>query len=221
MSLDTLLQPEDDKVKRPKDESTKNRLNNLKELLKGDPLQLDTNALQANPDDFPVSQQASYVDYTDEKTKHLEFATQVITNIIETYIKFELSPRLKDMKQKDIIKYSKLLLLASISESNLIKLQESVDGGDMSKDMFDSVNKAQSEMRENMATEEKHLDKCEKYWKDYGETYGIVNAEEKIVQEQEVKDDGAKKHIIIDMSKLSETIQTHLQKEKEKNKNQD
>ena len=36
------------------------------------------------------------------------------------------------------------------------------------------------------------------------------------MQETEIKDDNAKKHTIIDMSKLSEMIQDNLQKEKEK-----
>jgi len=218
MSLDALLQPDNDKGKQKKDDSTKNRLNNLKELLKADPIQLNTDNLQANPGDFPTSQQVKYIDYIVEKKNHKEFAEQVISNIIETYIKFELSPRQKDLKQKDILKYSRLLLLAQISEDNLIRLQESIDGGDMSKDMFDSVNKAQKEVRDNMDAEEKHLDKCDKYWKMYSEDYGIENTEEKILQENEIKDDSAKKHVIIDMTKLSELIQDNLQKEKEKNK---
>lgn len=204
-----------------KESSTKSRLENLKELLKADPVQLNTADLLARPIDFPVSQQVKYIDYTVEKQSHIEFSRQVISNIIETYVKFELSPRLKDMKQKDIIKYSKLLLLAQISEENMIKLQESIDDGDMSKDMFDSVNKAQKEMRDNMAAEENHLDKCEKYWCDYAANYGLATTEEKIVQDNEIKDDSEKKHVIIDMSKLAELIQDNLQKEKDKNKKQE
>ena len=215
-----------------KDSSTKKRLDGLKELLKADPIQLDTDAIQANPSDFPASQMAKYIDYTEEKKNHTEFATQVITNIIENYIKQKKllnSPRLKDLKQKDIIKYSRLLLLVQISEENLIKLQESIDGGDMSKEMYDSVNKAQKEMRDNMEAEEKHLDKCEEYWSDYGASYGLENSEEKIVQESEVKQEDATKHTIIDMTKLTELIQNNVQKENERiqnlkneeNKNQD
>lgn len=216
MSLDIV----NDNNKQKKDDSTKNRLNNLKEMLKSDPIQLDTNALQANTNDFPVSQQVKYINYIDEKKNHNDFAIQVITNIIETYVKFELSPRQKDLKQKDIIKYAKILLMSQISEDNMIKLQESIDGGDMSKDMFDSVNKAQQEVRNNMEAEEKHLDKCEKYWKNYGENYGIINTEEKIVQENKDGDGNEKKTIIMDMAQLAETIQAQLQKEKEKNKAQ-
>jgi hypothetical protein len=223
MSLDNILQPDNtgDEKKKTKDDSTKNRLNGLKELLKADPVNLNTGDLLANHADFPASQQAKYIDYVQEKKNHTDFAKQVITNIIETYVKSKKlldSPRLKDLKQKDIIKYSRLLLLVQISEENLIKLQESIDGGDMSKEMFDSVNKSQKEMRDNMEAEEKHLDKCEKYWSNYASIYGLENSEEKIVQEVEAKDDTTVKRTIIDMSKLSELIQDNLQKEKAKNK---
>lgn len=223
MSLDNLLQPdnEGEEKKKSKDDSTKNRLNGLKELLKADPVNLNTDSLLANHADFPASQQAKYIDYVQEKKNHTAFALQAISNIIETYVKSKQlldSPRLKDLKQKDVIKYSRLLLLVQISEDNLIKLQESIDGGDMSKEMFDSVNKAQKELRDNMDAEEKHLDKCEKYWSNYATIYGLENSEEKIVQETEAKDDTTVKRTIIDMSKLSEMIQDNLQKEKQKNK---
>jgi len=227
MSSTDNIFPLDDSAKnskKSKEESTKNRLDDLKELLKADPIQLNSDSLLANPVDFPLSQLTKYIDYVKEKQNHTEFALQVITNIIETYIKSKQlldSPRLKDLKQKDVIKYSRLLLLVQIAEDNLIKLQESIDGGDMSKDMFDSVNKAQKEMRDNMEAEEKHLDKCEQYWSNYALAYGLENSEEKILQETELKDNPNKKTTIIDMSKLSELIQDKLKTEKEKNKNQE
>jgi len=229
MSIENILSPEndgDDKTekKKVKDNSTQNRLDGLKAMLIADPVQLDTNNILANTADFPAPQQAKYIDYMKEKKSHMAFSLQVITNIIENYVKSKQlleSPRLKDLKQKDVIKYSRLLLLVQISEDNLIKLQESIDGGDMSKEMFDSVNKAQKEMRDNMDAEEKHLDKCEKYWTAYATMYGFENTEEKIVQESETKDDTVKKHVILDMSKLSEIIQDNLQKEKDINSNRD
>lgn len=230
MSIDSILSTENgdeeksDKKKKAKENSTQNRLEGLKAILIADPLHLDTNNLLANPADFPAPQQTKYIDYMEEKKSHTEFSLQVITNIIENYVKSKQlldSPRLKDLKQKDVIKYSRLLLLVQISEDNLIKLQESIDGGDMSKEMFDSVNKAQKEMRDNMEAEEKHLDKCEKYWSAYASLYGFENTEEKIVQESESKDDSVKKHLIIDMSKLSELIQDNLQKEKDINTQRD
>lgn len=227
MSLDNLLDaqnPGDDATKKKiidkRDETTKSRLNSLKEMLKADPVQLNTDSMQANTNDFPASTQVKYIDYVDEKKNHKEFADQSITNIIITYVKdLKLleSPRLKDLKQKDILKYAQLLLLVQIAESNLILLQESIDGGDMSKEMFDSVEKAQNRMVANMEALDKHLIQCEKYWANYASIYGLENQEEKIVQESDVKDDN-KKHIILDMSKLSELIQDNLEKEKQKNK---
>lgn len=220
MSLDTLLQPDNDDSKTGKqksDESTKSRLNSLKEMLKADPVQIDTDKLLINPGDFPASQQAAYIDYAAEKKNHNEFAAQAITNIILTYVKSpDLldSPRLKDLKQKDIIKYAQMLLLVQISEANLIRLQESIDGGDMSKEMFDSVEKAQNRMVQNMEAMDKHLVQCEKYWSTYAANYGLESTEEKIVQESAVKEDTVKKHTIIDLSKLTELIHSKVDEKK-------
>jgi hypothetical protein len=216
--IDEILKPEEsgDGQRPKKADETKRRLSNLKEMLSADPVQLNTELLNASGGDFPVSMQAKYIDYVDERKSHNQFAEQVITNIIDTYIKIELSPRMKDLKQKDIIKYARLLLIVQIAEENLIKIQESIDGGDLSKDMFDSVNKAQDTLRNNMEAEEKHLDKCEKYWATYSANYGLENEEEKVIQESGIKDDVGPKHIIMDMTKLTEAIQENMRKEREK-----
>lgn len=222
MDLDDILKPDNLNDKEPEKEKKKNavksRLDDLKEMLKSDPVQLDTSDLLANTDAFPTSQQAKYIDYDEEKKNHKEYAEQAITNIITTYIKSVKlleSPRLKDLKQNDVMKYSRLLLLLQISEANLIRLQESIDGGDMMKEMFDSVNKAQQEYRANMTAFDQHIAKCEKYWKEYADIYGFENEEEKIVQETEEKSETEEKHTIIDMSKLTEIIHQRFEDEKD------
>ncbi len=212
--IDDLLKPDnmDDNKKDKKDttDKIKSRLNDLKEAMKSDPVQLNTDSLLFDGEvDLPLPNEEKYIDYAvEEKKRHREFAEQSITNIINTYIKSEKllnTPRLKDYKQLDILNYSALLLTLQMSESNLIKLQEAIDSGDMSKEMFDSVNKAQQEFRANLNAINLHLAKCEKYWKDYSSNYGFESEEEKIVQETEVKDD-TEKRVIINMSELTETI---------------
>lgn len=201
--------------------NTKSRLNDLKEQLKADPVQLDTSDITADISAFPdANQTIKYIDYDDEKKNHKEFAEQSITNIITTYVKSEKllnSPRLKDLKQTDIIKYSRLLLMVEIAESNLIKLQESIDGGDMSKDMFMSVKQASMELRDCMNSIEKHLDKCEKYWSNYSIAFGLSNDEEKIIAESSEKSTDDKR-TILNISELTNNIHDILAKQKEKEK---
>lgn len=203
---------------------TKKRLDDLKSMLESDPIDFNSDNHDAFDADFPTnSNNIKYIDYSEEKKNHKEFSEQVISNIITNYVKSEkllASPRLKDLKQKDIMKYSQLLLLNNIAESNLIKIQESIDCGDMSKDMFTMVNQTQKELREIMTDIDKHLDKCEKYWEKFSEQYGLEIEEEKIVQETETKEDNTIKRTIIDMSKLSESVQLILAEQKEKEKKQ-
>jgi hypothetical protein len=226
-NIDDILKPDNlNNSKKSALDTTKSKLANLKELIKSDPVQLNTNDLFPKIGDFPDnSNSIKYIDYIDEMKNHKEFAEQSVNNIVLTYVKsLSLldSPRLKDLKQNDILKYSRILLMLSISESNLLRLQESIDGGDMSKEMFDSVNKAQQELRANMKVLDEHLNKCESYWKIYAELYGFENEEEKIVKQTEEKIDDADKRVIVDMSKLTDLIhakQEQLKKEEETKKN--
>lgn len=197
-----------------KTDNTKTRLAQLKELLVADNINLNTTNLYADPTQFPDSDNTKYIDYIAQREKHKNFAQQVITNIINTYIKSEKllnSPRLLDLKQMDIINYSRLLLITHISEENLITLQESIDGGDMSPTMFESVNKAQQELRKNMEAIEKHLTKCEKYWASYAANFGLTNEEEEIIQSTNTNND--EQLIIMDMTKLTEIIQDNVKKQ--------
>lgn len=204
----------------------KNRLKDLKEQLKSDSIQLNTDNLYASDDEFPTNNVDSekYIDYTKEQEQHTDFATQTINNIVKTYVKNQKlldSNRLKDLKQQDILDYSNILLMISISKQNLIKLQESIDGGDMSKEAFDSVNKAAKELRDNMTMKSKLLEKCEKYWDNYSKTYGLENEEEKIASESN-KSENTNNTTIINTSNLIEIIkkqEEEIKKNKLKNKN--
>lgn len=159
------------------------------------------------------------MDYINDRIPaHTEFATQAINSIIQTYIKSDSllnSPRLKGLKETHIMKYGKLLLMLENTESNLIKLQENIDGGDMSKEMFDNVRNYQIEMRANLKEIDIHLDKCDQYWDNYAEMYGFENQEDKIIQETEKPADTNQKQII-DMSDLTNMIRNQLQEQKNK-----
>lgn len=207
------------------EEDYKNRLRDLKEQLNSSDLQLNTDDLYASNDEFPNNNdhknddEFKYIDYLKEQKSHTEFATQVINNIVTTYIKnTELlnSSRLKDLKQQDILDYSYTLLMINIANKNLIKLQESIDSGDMSKEAFDSVQKAAKEMRENIKLKSEHLSKCEKYWDNYSKNYGLGNEEEKIVTEDSDKKNKDKEQVkIIDPVALIETIKKQQEDMKE------
>lgn len=201
----------------------KNRLRDLKEQLQSDELQLNTEELYASPDEFPNNDDVDtekYIDYTKKQEEHLIFATQVIDNIVNTYVKSKAllnSNRLKDLKQQDILDYSFILLMINIANKNLIKLQESIDSGDMSKEAFDSVQKAAKELRDNMKMKSDHLSKCEKYWDNYSSNYGLGNEEQKIATE--VSKENSKNEVkttIINQSDLIETIQKQQEEMKRK-----
>lgn len=204
-------------------EDIKNRLKDLKEELQSDSVQLNTDDLYANDDEFPNNNSdEKYIDYTEQTKEHTVFAKQIINNIVKTYVKSKKlldSNRLKDLKQQDILDYSNILLMISIAKQNLIKLQESIDSGDMSKEAFDSVNKAAKELRENMKMKSELLKKCEKYWDNYSKTYGLENEEEKIASEVSEKEDNSNKTKIIDPTELVDTIHKQQEEMKENTKN--
>jgi len=200
----------------------KSKLKDLKEQLESDSVQLNTDELYASQDEFPNNNsEEKYIDYVEENKEHNKFSEQVIDNIVKTYVKNEKllnSNRLKDLKQQDILDYANILLMISISKSNLIKLQESIDSGDMSKEAFDSVNKAAKELRDNMKMKSDLLSSCEKYWSNYSEKYGFENEEEKIASESTIKDN-EKQTKIVDTDKLIETIQKQQEEMRENTKN--
>lgn len=201
-------------------DTTKNRLADLKAAMESDPIVLDTSILTPNLSDFPASESIKYIDYDGEKKKnHKEFATQVITNIIDTYIKSENllnSPRLKDLKQDHIKTYAHHLLMSEIADANLIKMQEFIDAGDMSKDAFMSVRTASVELRDCITAYTKHLSMCDKYWSEYAAKYGMEDGESKIVQQTEIKEDDNKKLTIFNASELTANIHEILAKQKAK-----
>src|SRR5690606_5681540 len=148
-NLDKILNDDESK------KNTKSRLESLKEILKADSVQFNATEILADPDDFPHSNrfESRNTDYSVKDQENKSIATSVISNIIITYIKSDEileSPRVKDLRNNQIDEYTDMLLLRQITKSNLVKLQENIDIGDMSKEMYDSVNAAQKELRANI-----------------------------------------------------------------------
>lgn len=203
----------------------KDKLESLKDINNANHVEIDTSQLYAEKDEFPtgrdsiesVEDDERYIDYDQQKENFKNIATQTVDNIIKTYIKNDKllnSSRLKDLKNYDIVKYSRLLLLADNTERNMLMIQESIDLGDLSKEMFDSVNKTQNELRKNMDELDKHLSKMEDYWKEYASKYGYENEEEKIVNEDTTTKDDS--NIIVDQTSLIENIHKKINDDKNK-----
>jgi hypothetical protein len=201
----------------------KDKLQSLKAMKEANDIQLDTSELYVTKDEFPsndLTTNDNYVDYDLCKENFNKIAQQTVDNIVNNYIKSEKllnSSRLLDLKKYDIIKYARLLLMLDISERNLLMLQSNIDLGDMSKEMFDCINKAQKDLRDNMDTLDKHLAKLEKYWKEYAETYGFQNEEELIASESSNNNNEDNIHIL-DSSQLIETIHKKVKEQLEKEK---
>ena len=202
--------------------STKAKLDSLKAQLLSSTVDFDPKNHIANTDDFPSSQNIKVVDYNQKKIEYKEKATKVLTNIIINYIKDKnllLSPRLADLKEQHIEKLAEWYLLVNIAESNVIMIQESIDGGDMGKDQLSAVNSAQKEMRDNINGRDKHIEKCEDYWENYSNVYGLENQEEKMILETGEKIDDNKKTIITNQTEINNMIQDRLnQIKKERDK---
>lgn len=230
MDLDDILKPSDGSkpakvnsdgvnpktTKRVND--TKDKLADLKATLQSDPIFFDPANHDAFDADFPTTDNTvKFVDYINDRIPaHIEFATNAINSIISTYVKSDSllnSPRLKGLKEIHILNYSKLLLMLENTEANLIKLQENIDGGDMSKEMFDNVRNYQIELRANLKEVNTHLDKCDSYWENYAEMYGFENQEDKIIQETEKPVETNQKQII-DMADLTNMIRNQMEEQK-------
>jgi len=206
-SIEEILGPEDTEPIK-KQNPTKERLQSLKELLDSDPVKINTDNMLLNPADMPQSQNIKVIDYADEKQKLNEYAQRVITNIVKTYIKSPKllqSPRLIDLVEQQVIKYCRLLLLTEIAERNLIVLQEAIDSGDMSTEVFETNMRAQTSLSTHELNCEKHTAMCERYWASYADQYGMENEETKIVQETEVKTD-EKNRMILNATDIIERI---------------
>lgn len=198
--------------------SLKSRLEGIKSFMQNDDLAFNVNDSMANMKELPsIENTVKYIDYELEKMNNLEYADTIISNIIGNYVtndKLAESYKFKSIREQQIIKLAEIQFLVKNSERNLILLQETIDGGDMTKDMFDMVKGFQGEMRLNIEARSKHVDKCESYWSNYNTQLGMENKEQTIMNETEVKVDVAEKKIM-----SHEEINDYLEKISQKTVN--
>lgn len=218
--IDGILDPENNKIKlSKKQESTKNRLDGLKELMKSDNVHFNSSEHLPGPFDFPVNTNIRLIDYSNEDTICNSMATETIDAIILNYIHSEgllNADKLKSIKKGQINKLADLELLVRNSKRNMILLQEGIDSGDMGKDMFDGVQKFQVEMRTNIEARSKHIDKCEIYWDNYSKMYGLENKEEEIIRKTESKIEEIDKKTIFNQTDLNLLIEKQMEENKKK-----
>lgn len=201
-----------------KQTTTKDKLNALKDLLKLDNTQFNTDDHLVQIGDFPSSQNIKVINYEDEYKKCVEYATDNITSIIINYIKSpELlkSDKLNKVKSQHIDKLADLEDLVRKAHHNLIMVQEAIDAGDMSSDMFKFAKEFMGEKRNSIEAKSKHLDKCEIYWENYAAIYGLESKDDEIVRKTEVKEDTEQKVQIFNISELNDIIDAQLKDKKD------
>jgi hypothetical protein len=200
-------------------DQTKQKLQSLRDLLQADPVKLDTDDMLADVSTLPVSQNVKVIDYEEEDKKTIQDATDVIDSIILNYIKSEKvlnGYKLKSIRKQHIDTLADFMFLKKNARRNLITMQEAIDSGDMSKDAFSIVRDYQNEVQKYSDSIAKHMDKCENYWNDYADKYGLENEEEKNIQESEVKPDEGKKTTVTDMKALNNVIAEKMKEMAEK-----
>lgn len=208
----------------------KDRLNSLKSQLMSDQVDFNTDLFQANMNELPntFDDIEKPIDYVDKKTALNKEAYDEINSIIDVYIKSEKllnSARLIAKKRNYIRKYTLLLLVLDMYESNLITIQESIDVGDRSKEQFELVNKTGVEISRITKDIDNLLIDCENFYEEYSSIFGMETEEEKIVADNINDNITDNTTTILSMSDLVEAVQTqmNIQKDKERvdNKKED
>lgn len=208
--IDGILDPKNAKKDK---ENTEARLNSLKELLKSDNTEFNSNNHMIKNDDLPPSQNIQYIDYSEKNKEHLNIATDIITGFITNYVKSEEllnSIKLKSIKNQHIEKLANLQLLVENVKRNLIMIQEAIDGGDMSIEMFKLSIDQTRELGSRIEAVSKHIETCDLYWEKYASTFGLENKEEKIIREKEIATDSEEKPIVIDPNILNDMIDKRI-----------
>lgn len=204
-----------------KNNNTKNRLDSLKELLKSDNTNFNPSEHYPNSGDFPSNNQRM-IDYDSESNKCIEYATDIIDNIINNYVKSPdllKSDKLNSIKNQHITKLAELEDLVRMSKRNLIMIQEAIDSGDLSTEMLRSAKDFMVENRNNIEARSKHINNCESYWENYASIYGLESKDDEIVRNSEKNDESnTSNHIITDISKLNDIIDKQMEEMKNRNK---
>lgn len=199
-----------------------NKLNSLKAQIMGSSVSFEPSVFEANTSELSNSFEdiEPPVNYNEKKNEFNKIAEEEITSIIEIYVKEQKllnSARIRSKKNNYIRKYTMLLLIIDMYEMNLISIQEGIDTGDRSKDMYDLINKTGAEISKRTLEIDKLLNDCEDFFENYSERFGIESEEEKIVSETTSLDDSEDDVTITTMANIVDMINTQIE-EIEKNK---
>lgn len=203
--IDGILDPINNQSKKDTD-----RMESLRSLLKADPIKFPVQNHIALETDFPPSQHIKSIDHTEEKLGHTQYATIAVEGFIDNYIKDKkllTSSRLQKMKQKHIEDIAELQYIVKNTERNLISIQESIDAGDVSIEMFKLSREISSDLRASIKDRSIFYDKCELYWQEYADRYGLTSEEEDIIK---AGDTSESKTMILDQSALNAAIEKQL-----------
>ncbi len=199
----------------------KNKLAELKDLLHSDPHTLNAADVAPNLDELPQSENIKYIDYDEVKKGHTEYATKLINSIVANYVsneKLRATEKVEGIIAEHIKTLAEYERLVGNSERNLTTIQEAIDGGDMSKDMWGLARDYSMEMRNNIEARGKHITFCEKYWKDYALNHAQEVIEEKIVDENKALETD-EQVVIIDTRSINDIIQGQISAAKQTNSN--
>jgi hypothetical protein len=211
--LEDILGPEKPNSKKEDKAATDKRLNSLKELLKSDNTEFNADNHMVKNNDLPASQNVAYIDYAKKEEEHRLYASEVINGFITNYIKSEEllnSVKLNSIKNQHIDELSDLELMLRNTKRNLIMVQEAVDGGDMSIEMFKLVIETTKELGARVDARSKHVKNCDAYWEKYAAMFGLENKEEKIIRTNETSPDDKNKTVIIDPTALNALIEAKV-----------
>jgi hypothetical protein len=209
-------------------DTNNNKRQPLEDLLK----QLDSTSFKAadymiNKNELPKFEPTK--DYEQEiEVDYNEVCIKIVNNIASNYIMSDAllsTEKNIDMKNDQAKKLAEVQFLISMVKTNLIRVQEALDSGDISPDLFRINLSYIKEMRESMNERSNHIKTIEKYWSDRSDMLGIETTQEDIslasdseAQKNKSNKDDNKNKVIMNTRDMNDFMENLMLKEKEKNK---
>lgn len=133
-------------------------------------------------DELPKSEPLK--DYEGEmELDYKDVCVKIVHNIASNYIMSETvlsSEKNVDMKNDQAKKLAEVQFLISMVRTNLIRVQEALDSGDINPDLFRINLSYIKEMRESINERSNHIKSIEKYWSERSDRLGMETTKEDI-----------------------------------------
>lgn len=183
----------------------------------------DMDKYMVNADeDMPGFGEVELYDYNSDMEKAKKVGVELISDLVDLYLgdapEVKEHPYIKARMREDAEYYSQMKTLQKLSEKLLLQQMKQIDGGDVAPRMYEITSKHMGEIRENIKDGRKAKLEIEDMYKrmrlDLGLNETVRNSDYEV---KDVEDDG----VIMDSSKLNETIDSYLKQkdQEEKNKN--